>query len=117
MVTDIRAAVREAMKTGLKVGVVGHCMGGTIAWLAATGVEGMTAAVDYYGGGIADAANERPRCLVLLHWGETGTSIPPERIVNITLVQIRFLRMATWTAHRPPQEPAGTAHISGLLAG
>lgn len=55
MVMDVRAAVNELKKTGLKVGVVG-----------------------YYGGGIADTASEQPRCPVLLHFGETDASIPPE---------------------------------------
>jgi carboxymethylenebutenolidase len=78
MVMDVRAAVTELQKTGLKVGVVGYCMGGTMAWLAATRIDGVAAAVGYYGGGIADTANERPRCPVMLHFGETDSSIPPE---------------------------------------
>ena len=36
MVMDVKAAVQELSKTGLKVGVVGYCLGGTMAWLAAT---------------------------------------------------------------------------------
>lgn len=78
MVLDVRAAVNELSKTGLKVGVVGYCMGGTVAWLAATRIDGVAAAVGYYGGGIADLAAETPRCPVLLHFGETDASIPPE---------------------------------------
>lgn len=78
MVMDIRAAVRALLAEGLRVGVVGYCLGGTIAWLAATRVDGVSAAVGYYGGGIADAAAEVPRCPVLLHWGETDASIPPD---------------------------------------
>jgi carboxymethylenebutenolidase len=77
-VKDVRAAVREARTSGRKVGVVGYCFGGTVAWLAATRIEGVAAAVGYYGGGVADAANEQPRCPVMLHWGETDASIPPE---------------------------------------
>jgi carboxymethylenebutenolidase len=78
MVMDVRAAVAELRKTGLRVGVVGYCMGGTMAWLSATRVDGVAAAVGYYGGGIADTATERPRCPVLLHFGETDASIPAE---------------------------------------
>jgi carboxymethylenebutenolidase len=78
MVTDVRAASAELRKTGLRVGVVGYCMGGTMAWLAATRIDGLAGAVGYYGGGIADAAREQPRCPVLLHFGETDASIPPE---------------------------------------
>ncbi|HSE95075.1 MAG TPA: dienelactone hydrolase family protein, partial [Methylomirabilota bacterium] len=35
-VRDVRAAVRELSRSMGKVGVVGYCWGGTLAWLAAT---------------------------------------------------------------------------------
>jgi carboxymethylenebutenolidase len=76
MVTDTRAAVEALEKTGLKVGVVGYCMGGSMAWLAATRIPGVGAAVGYYGGAVAEFADESPRCPVLLHFGETDASIP-----------------------------------------
>jgi carboxymethylenebutenolidase len=76
MVRDIAAAVRELGKTGLRVGVVGYCLGGTLAWLAGTRIGGVSAGVGYYGGGIAATVEERPRCPVLLHFGETDASIP-----------------------------------------
>ena len=82
-VKDVRAAVNEVAKAGLNVGVVGYCFGGTMAWLAATRIDGVAAAVGYYGGGIADAANERPRCPVMLHFGETDASIPPEHYKKV----------------------------------
>lgn len=83
MVKDVRAAARALVGEGLRVGVVGYCLGGTLAWLAATRVEGVACAVGYYGGGIADAAGEKPRCPVLLHFGETDQSIPPEHHARI----------------------------------
>jgi Dienelactone hydrolase family len=43
-VKDTQAAVKELQKAGLKVGVVGYCFGGTIAWLAATRIDGVVAA-------------------------------------------------------------------------
>ena len=77
-VRDVAAAVRELARTGLPVGVVGYCWGGTLAWLSATRIDGVKAAVSYYGGGIAEAAAEKPRCPVMLHYGETDASIPKE---------------------------------------
>ena len=77
-VMDVRAAVKELQKAGLRVGVVGYCFGGTMAWLAATRIDGVAAAVSYYGGGVADAAAEQPKCPVLFHFGETDQSIPKE---------------------------------------
>jgi len=78
MVTDTRAAVEALAKPGLKVGLVGYCMGGSMAWLAATRIPGVAAAVGYYGGAVAEFADESPRCPVLLHFGETDASIPRE---------------------------------------
>jgi carboxymethylenebutenolidase len=74
----VRAAVKALQAEKLKVGVVGYCLGGTLTWLAATRIDGLSAAVGYYGGGVAASASETPRCPVLLHWGETDASIPPD---------------------------------------
>ena len=78
MVTDTRAAVEALKKGGLKAAVVGYCMGGSMAWLSATRIRGIAAAVGYYGGAVAEFAAETPRCPVLLHFGETDATIPRE---------------------------------------
>ena len=77
-VRDVAAAVKEAQKTGHKVGVVGYCFGGTMAWLAATRIPGVAAASSFYGGGVADTAAEQPKCPVIFHFGETDVSIPKD---------------------------------------
>jgi carboxymethylenebutenolidase len=87
MVMDMRAAVESVKGEKLKLGVVGYCMGGSMAWLAATRVDGVGAAVGYYGGAIADFAQETPRCPVLLHFGETDASIPKEHWDRIRAAQ------------------------------
>ena len=74
---DVAATVKELQKHG-KVGVVGYCFGGTIAWLAGTRLDGVAAAVGYYGGGVAAAVDERPKTAIMLHFGETDASIPKE---------------------------------------
>jgi len=78
MVMDVRAAVAALKKEGHKVGVVGYCLGGSLAWLSATRIDGVAGAVGYYGGAVAEFADEQPRCPVLIHWGETDASIPKE---------------------------------------
>lgn len=78
MVMDVRAAVAALKKEGLKVGTVGYCLGGSLAWLAATRIDGLAGAIAYYGGAVAEFAHEQPRCPVLIHWGETDASIPRE---------------------------------------
>src|SRR5215475_14399258 len=66
---DIQAAVDAASEAG-KVGVVGFCFGGRMTWLASSRAQGVAAAVPYYGGGIPGLASEKPKCPVILHFGE-----------------------------------------------
>ena len=75
---DVQTAVNELAKAGVKVGVVGYCFGGTVAWLAATRLKNVAAAVGYYGGGVAAAVDEKPKTAVMLHFGETDASIPKD---------------------------------------
>lgn len=70
---DIQAAIDYAAgQCGGKVGVVGFCWGGLLAWRAACLLDGLSAAITYYGGGMttpAEAARQ-PRVPVLAHFGE-----------------------------------------------
>ena len=72
---DIRAAVETAASAG-NVGVVGFCFGGRMTWLSASRIDGIAAAVPYYGGGVPDLASEQPKCPVVLHFGEQDQHIP-----------------------------------------
>lgn len=71
---DTAAAIAAAKPAG-KVGVVGYCWGGSVAWRAATQLD-CAAAVGYYGGMVAQFANEKAKCPVMLHFGEKDASIP-----------------------------------------
>jgi carboxymethylenebutenolidase len=75
---DVQAAIDHVKPAG-KVGVVGYCWGGTIAWLAASRASGISAVVSYYGGGVPDAKDEKPRVPTMLHFGETDASIPVDK--------------------------------------
>jgi carboxymethylenebutenolidase len=77
---DTQAAIAALNEEGLKVGVVGYCWGGSLAWAAATRLDGVTCCVGYYGGQIPDMADEQPRCPVMLHFGEQDNSIPMDKI-------------------------------------
>ena len=82
-VLDTKAAMDYAANTtGKKVAVIGYCYGGTIAWLATTRL-GAAAAVGYYGGRIANYANENPGCAVMLHFGKQDAHIPAEEIDKV----------------------------------
>jgi carboxymethylenebutenolidase len=71
---DLAAAVKEARTAG-KVGVVGYCWGGTLAFLSAQRL-GVDAAVGYYGGGMVPHADIKTTAPTLLHFGETDAAIP-----------------------------------------
>jgi carboxymethylenebutenolidase len=72
---DIEAAV-EVVKPAGKVGVVGYCWGGTLAYATAVNaIPGVAAAVGYYGGGVAAMSDKEPKLPVMLHFGETDHSI------------------------------------------
>ncbi|HUB97500.1 MAG TPA: dienelactone hydrolase family protein [Stellaceae bacterium] len=75
LLMDTQAAI-DAVKSAGKVGIVGYCMGGTVAFLSACNLDGLSAAVGYYGGGVAAAADQKPRCPTMLHFGDQDQSIP-----------------------------------------
>ncbi len=75
---DVAAAAEVAAEGG-KVGVLGYCWGGAIAWAAACRLE-IAAAVGYYGRLIYDLREERPGCPVMLHYGEKDASIPLDQV-------------------------------------
>jgi carboxymethylenebutenolidase len=77
---DVDAALAYAAKeTGKKVGVIGYCFGGLLAWLSATRLH-PTAAVGYYAGRIGNYAAETPKVPVQLHFGKLDTHIPAEQV-------------------------------------
>ena len=79
------AATAQALRarpecTG-KVGVVGYCMGGLLAYLVAASGS-VDAAVAYYGGGIADELGRAPQvhCPILFHFAELDRFITREHV-------------------------------------
>jgi carboxymethylenebutenolidase len=83
---DVAAAIKAAAPAG-KVGIVGYCWGGTVAWAAATRLEGLAASSPHYGGGIAEIATERPRVPVMFHFGETDQQIPMTDVEKVRKAQ------------------------------
>lgn len=72
---DTEAAVASLKGVG-KTGIVGFCLGGTVAFGAATGIDGLSAASCYYGGMIVRFADQKPRCPVQMHFGALDQGIP-----------------------------------------
>jgi len=82
-IIDVAAAIEFAAgETHKKVGVIGYCLGGTIAWLSATRLE-PAAAVGYYGGRIGNHASEEPAGPVMLHFGKQDTHIPAAEVEKV----------------------------------
>lgn len=75
MLRDTQAAIDGVKDVG-PVGIVGFCLGGSVAYAAATKLSGLSAAVGYYGGVIARFADDKPKVPTMLHFGEKDTGIP-----------------------------------------
>jgi carboxymethylenebutenolidase len=75
MLRDTEAAI-DAVKTIGPLGIIGFCLGGSIAYAAATKLSGLSAAVGYYGGAVARFADDRPKVPAQLHFGEKDAGIP-----------------------------------------
>ena len=76
---DVDAAV-AAVKSAGKVGVVGYCWGGTVAWVAAARTAGIACTVPYYAGGIASFADDAPKVPVMGNFGEQDQSPTPDAV-------------------------------------
>jgi carboxymethylenebutenolidase len=79
---DVAVTYAESAWSVRKVGVVGYCFGGTLAWLASTRLSPAAVAC-YYGGRIAQYAAEEPRCPVMMHFGRRDPHIPSSEIEKI----------------------------------
>jgi len=85
---DMRAAVTALRArpevNGGKVGAIGYCMGGRLAFLAAA-TAGVDAAVPYYGGGIHDQLDKAAgiKCPVLFHYAEHDDHIPMSAVDKV----------------------------------
>lgn len=79
---DVDAARADVDGNG-KTGIVGFCMGGSVSFLAACRLDGLSAAVCYYGGRIADFADEMPKCPTQMHFGEKDASIPMTNVESV----------------------------------
>jgi carboxymethylenebutenolidase len=82
MMKDIEAAQANLKGAG-PVGIIGFCMGGTAAFLGACRLPGFAASVSYYGGQIGKFADEKPRCPLLMHFGEKDEGIPLSTVEDI----------------------------------
>lgn len=81
VVRDVEAAAAET-HSGLSVGVVGYCWGGSAAHVVASELP-IAAAVSYYGAAVARNLDRKPQCPIMYHFGEKDRSIPMEDVETI----------------------------------
>ena len=86
-VADIRRtidALRAMPECNGKVGIIGFCIGGALAYLAAARL-GVDACVSYYGKGIEDHLDEADKvnCPSVLHYGGADRFIPEHVVARV----------------------------------
>jgi carboxymethylenebutenolidase len=82
MLRDTQAAI-DAVKNVGPVGIIGFCLGGSIAYAAATKLSGLSAPIGYYGGAIVRFADDKPKVPTQLHFGEKDAGIPLSDVETI----------------------------------
>jgi carboxymethylenebutenolidase len=93
VLNDINAAINYlkgcASANTARLGIVGFCMGGRIAFLAAAAATSFKVAVDFYGGGCYQQWGDRPApatlaahvsCPIQGHFGELDKNPPPDEM-------------------------------------
>ena len=74
------AACRDLLAPRGKVFVVGYCYGGSLAWLAAGKLDGLSGASSYYGSLVQANAALRPKCPTIVHLGRLDSGIPADEV-------------------------------------
>ena len=82
MLRDTQAAIDAVRDVG-PVGIIGFCLGGSIAYAAATKLSGLKAAIGYYGGAVVRFADDKPKVPTELHFGEKDAGIPLSDVETI----------------------------------
>ena len=78
---DVAAAIAVVKHAG-RVGMVGFCWGGRVTYMSAAELP-LAAAAVYYGGGITQILDKKPKCPVIYHFGERDTHITAEDVTKI----------------------------------
>ena len=76
ILNDVDAAAKAVSGAG-KVGLIGYCFGGYVAWISGCNLDSLACSVSCYGGGVAArAANDKPKMPMQLHFGDKDHAIP-----------------------------------------
>ena len=78
----VTAAAVAVVRHAGRVGMVGFCWGGKVTYLAACELP-LACAVSYYGGGIVQVLDRKPKCPVMYHFGERDKHISQADVAKI----------------------------------
>lgn len=105
---DVGACVEKLRAHG-RVGIVGYCVGGSVAWLAALELD-VAAASCYYGRDVVDFLDRAPRCPTELHFGEQDHLIP---MADVEKIRRRFPHVHVYPAgHGFDREDSDAARLA-----
>ena len=76
---DIAAVLGYLAPRG-KVFIVGYCYGGSMAWLAAGKLDGLSGSSSYYGSLVQANASLKPKCPTIVHLGRLDTGIAADEV-------------------------------------
>lgn len=110
-VADMRATIetlRARPECAGRVGAIGYCMGGRLAFTAAA-LCGVDAAVCYYGGGIAGQLDlaEKITCPMLFHHAGHDPSIPDDAVAAVQAAMAASPAAKQTTFHHYPEAQHG----------
>lgn len=78
--SDIQACTDFLKANGDAVFLTGYCYGGTMTWLAASRVKGLSAGSSYYGGQVSQMVGLPLACPVIVHLGRKDAHIPADDV-------------------------------------
>jgi carboxymethylenebutenolidase len=93
---DVGACVERLREFG-RVGVVGYCVGGSVAWIAGLELE-VDAVVSYYGRDVVDFLERPPGCPAMLHFGDKDHLIP---LADVERVRAAFPSLPVYVYDAP----------------
>ena len=79
------AACRDHLAPRGTVYIVGYCYGGSMAWLAAANVPGLSGSSSYYGSMVQANATLTLLCPTIVHLGRLDTHIPADPVKDAVL--------------------------------
>lgn len=109
---DIDASIAYLREHGAhKVGVVGYCWGGTLAWLSNTRLH-PDATVSYYAGQISKYIHEKASCPAIFQFGLHDQHIPQSEVEQVRLEYPGFAVYTYEAGHGFNREDAPPAKLA-----